>query len=414
MTPTVGGSPLRVADPTTVWPRWADDAALVYQPNSVFVSSRSVNRFDVFSFEAALQLERIDGSASVVEIVESIGRQFPQVERAELHSDLCDLLAYLEERGYISCEEQPFRSTERAVVGTGDEVRAVHADIELTRRCNLRCAYCYAWAGGDHPEASAVEWIDTLSRLRDQGLAALTISGGEPFMHPAFREIMEWCAPRLVCTLNTNGGLIGEAEADWLAALDLQCVQLSLDADIPEPHDAQRGRGAWRAARTALDHLVARSVPVRISMTVHKANKDRVALVAALADELGAELNVEVMKPVGRASHLSDDRFLEQACEIAGARRLLDVYRHLAAMEIHCQAQLGFVGVSAECRLKPCNLTEDFFEEISAPVVVEIGSRFRYEDTPTYSVIDDACRSAGDHPVADEHGRSRCVLSPST
>ncbi|MGD0287740.1 MAG: radical SAM protein [Acidimicrobiales bacterium] len=366
----------------------------------------------MFSFESVLHIERIDGQASVADIADSILSQFPTVEPDEVLNDLWHLVDYLAERGYAALGFSPTRSAHAVHLGTADEVRVVHADIELTRLCNLRCSYCYAWAGVSDAEATADRWVETLSTLYRNGLAAVTISGGEPFMHPDYQEVMNWCAPRFVTTLNTNGGFIGTAEADWLAALDLQCVQVSLDSDIPGPHDAQRGRGSWAAARAASDLLIARSVPVRISTTVHALNRDRLPELATLTSSLGTEWNVEAMKPVGRASHLSEDRFLDQACEIAGSRRLPAVYRHLDPMEIHCQAQLGFVGISAKCHLKPCNLTEDFFDQISAPVVVGIDKQFRFSSTPTFNLIDEACRTAGEHPAADDHGRSRCVLIP--
>src|SRR5579864_5445864 len=57
------------------------------------------------------------------------------------------------------------------------------AHIIPMRRCNLACAYCNEY--DDHSKPVAIETMyQRLDRLADLGTTIITISGGEPLLHP--------------------------------------------------------------------------------------------------------------------------------------------------------------------------------------------------------------------------------------
>jgi len=67
------------------------------------------------------------------------------------------------------------------------------ANIDLTSRCNLSCAICFADANRNSFEPSFEEVVEMLRRLRDQRPApafAVQFTGGEPTLHPRFLEIV--------------------------------------------------------------------------------------------------------------------------------------------------------------------------------------------------------------------------------
>lgn len=70
------------------------------------------------------------------------------------------------------------------------------ANIDLTSRCNLSCAVCFADANRNPYEPSFEQVVEMLRRLRAQRPApafAVQFTGGEPTLHPRFLDIVS-CA----------------------------------------------------------------------------------------------------------------------------------------------------------------------------------------------------------------------------
>ena len=67
------------------------------------------------------------------------------------------------------------------------------ANVDLTSRCNLSCAVCFADANRNPHELSFEQVVEMLRRLRGQRPApafAVQFTGGEPTLHPRFFEIV--------------------------------------------------------------------------------------------------------------------------------------------------------------------------------------------------------------------------------
>ena len=125
---------------------------------------------------------------------------------------------------------------------------SVHGDgrkalIQITERCNLHCAHCFVSSGdwGDHlPLAAITETV--LPRLCRARVERITLTGGEPFVHP---DIMAICRavvglglPLGICT---NATQTSDAQIAELRALDNVHVNVSFDGFRPESHGKFRG-----------------------------------------------------------------------------------------------------------------------------------------------------------------------------
>lgn len=139
------------------------------------------------------------------------------------------------------------------------------ADIELTRRCNLRCPDCFVFA--QEPDMNALDELDpslVMALLEELSgyQTDLHLTGGEPFFYPAIWEVLE-AADRLGFSkilINTNGGLLGEEELARLGAMRASVhLMVSIDGP-PGVHERVRGQTqtekALRALRLAPKHGV--------------------------------------------------------------------------------------------------------------------------------------------------------------
>ena len=85
--------------------------------------------------------------------------------------------------------------------------------IMLTYRCNLRCPYCFAneFVNKDKTDITIRNFLKAVSFITRDGSSNIGLIGGEPTLHPGFREIMELLIanPKVqYITLYTNGLLL--------------------------------------------------------------------------------------------------------------------------------------------------------------------------------------------------------------
>ena len=125
--------------------------------------------------------------------------------------------------------------------------------LELTRRCNHRCLYCYtSWQApelgypGNGHENSLDEVKEIILRLQDQApVENIALSGGEPLLRHDIEEIVDFVRRRGISPiLISNGALLS---ADTVAATrEATTYEVTLLSHRREVHDRLAGvPGAW-------------------------------------------------------------------------------------------------------------------------------------------------------------------------
>jgi MoaA/NifB/PqqE/SkfB family radical SAM enzyme len=175
--------------------------------------------------------------------------------------------------------------------------------INLTRQCNLRCRMCIQGRG----EEEVYPWNDPKNQLPfsawttllDQAAGFspfLSISGGEPTIHPQFREFVVAAKRRgFVFELVTNGTLLTR-DADFIVELGIEFVSVSLDG-LEEQHDEIRGhQGSFRRAVDGIRALAearkrhkSYGPVINIGFTIMKSNIDIMDRMIPLAVDLNAD-----------------------------------------------------------------------------------------------------------------------------
>jgi len=102
------------------------------------------------------------------------------------------------------------------------------------RRCNLACTYCNEFDDFSKPVP-----VDELKRrvdhLADLGTAVITISGGEPLLHPELEDFIRHIRRRnMIAGLITNGYLLTAERIHKLNDAGLEHLQISIDNVQPD------------------------------------------------------------------------------------------------------------------------------------------------------------------------------------
>src|SRR5215470_17185626 len=102
------------------------------------------------------------------------------------------------------------------------------------RRCNLDCGYCNEYDDVSKP-VPLEEMKRRLDLLADMGTSIITISGGEPLMHPELEEVIKHIRQRgMIAGMITNGFLLSVERIKSLNAAGLEHLQISIDNVTPD------------------------------------------------------------------------------------------------------------------------------------------------------------------------------------
>lgn len=108
------------------------------------------------------------------------------------------------------------------------------AHLVPMRRCNLSCTYCNEYDDFSKPVPTALvqRRLELLAAL---GTSAVTLSGGEPLLHPGLDEMIR-CIRRqgMLAELITNGYLLTPERIRKLNDAGLDHLQISIDNVVPD------------------------------------------------------------------------------------------------------------------------------------------------------------------------------------
>src|SRR5262249_16793311 len=96
------------------------------------------------------------------------------------------------------------------------------------------CSYCNEFDDFSKP-VPLEEVKKRLDTLADMGTSVITISGGEPLLHPELPEIIQHIRRRgMIAGLITNGFLLDKAQIAKLNDAGLEHLQIRIDNAVPD------------------------------------------------------------------------------------------------------------------------------------------------------------------------------------
>jgi len=119
----------------------------------------------------------------------------------------------------------------RALASTGHPLLA---HIIPIRRCNLACTYCNEFDDFSQPVPTET-MFQRVDKLADLGTSVITISGGEPLLHPELDAIIGRIRKNgTISGLITNGYLLVAERIQRLNQAGLEWLQISIDNVTPD------------------------------------------------------------------------------------------------------------------------------------------------------------------------------------
>jgi radical SAM protein with 4Fe4S-binding SPASM domain len=177
----------------------------------------------------------------------------------------------------------------------------VQVSIEVTRRCPLECLHCYNnLSMGDldakRRELSKEEHFRVLDELVEMGCFWILYTGGEIFARKDFLEIYTYAKRKgFLITLFTNGTMISEQIADYLAEWPPFAIEITLYGRTRETYEALTMiPGSYDRCLRGIKLLKERKLPLKLKTVATSINKHEVMAMRQFAEEeLGVEFKMD-------------------------------------------------------------------------------------------------------------------------
>ena len=267
------------------------------------------------------------------------------------------------------------------------------ASIELTVKCNLRCAHCYnldrsvsAETERLSAELRPAEVKALIDELAEAGSLFLSLTGGEPLLNPDICDyIRHACERRFVVKVKTNGTLLTPERVSALKEAGALGVDVSIYGASAEVHDSfttvegsfeRTLEGARNAQRGGLD--------VCFGYTIHRDTSEEVQRLTALADELDVSIVIDTqIRPRHDGTHDPETHRLDRETLLrlyeGPIRDVLPEPDFSPDRKMQCNCARNVVGIASTGDVYPCiaapisagNIRERSFSEIwrSSPLL---------------------------------------------
>ncbi|PRY00603.1 radical SAM protein [Allonocardiopsis opalescens] len=196
-------------------------------------------------------------------------------------------------------------------------------ELEITGRCQLACAHCYADSGpwGGHGVMTVDDWVRVIDQAPDAGVLDVQFIGGEPTLHPAFPELMRHALDAgLGAEVYSN---LAHVRPEWWELFQRPKVYLAFSyySDDPAEHDAITRRPGSHARTLAnVRRAVGLGVPLRAGIVAVRQGQ-RVDAARRQLEAIGVrKINTDRMRGVGRGRPDASVPTVRELCGRCGRR----------------------------------------------------------------------------------------------
>ncbi len=171
----------------------------------------------------------------------------------------------------------------------------LNMNFELTPFCNFNCVMCYVHLNDEGAKKQgrvlcADEWLEIARQAKEMGTLEISLTGGEPFVHPEFWKIYsELNRMGFLITILSNGSLIDEVAIEKFREYGMPYrVKLTVYGASNETYLKTCGSAdGFTKVSKAIDLLKKADVPLILTSTIVRENADDLQDIYAFAREKG-------------------------------------------------------------------------------------------------------------------------------
>lgn len=230
------------------------------------------------------------------------------------------------------------------------------AIIDITSRCNLRCAHCYNqeryWdKESKYREYSYDEIVCIVNKLSNLNFTRIHLLGGEPLMSSNILDmIKEATSQNLKVSIVTNGTLLTKEVMYNLCDLGVSSISISLDGITEESNDKIRGKGVFKKVISNLKESIeikeyfrkkmGKETAIGISFTLTKANcKDACNLISFIRKNKLDGVNISYLSNEGQARKNLNTLTISEKDKFDFIDTIIEDYKKYLDIELNINAR---------------------------------------------------------------------------
>lgn len=202
---------------------------------------------------------------------------------------------------------------DRLIEKAAREHRPVMSAFELLPVCNLKCKMCYVRKSAEDVRREgglkdAQWWLNVAKDATDCGLLYPLLTGGEPLLHPEFKEIFIGMQQMgLQVSINSNGTLI---DREWAKFFSEHCptrINITLYGASEETYANLCGDGkAFERVQKAVEYLKEYGIPIKFNASITPDNVHELEKMISYAKAQNSPIQVAtyMFPPVRRDSSM--------------------------------------------------------------------------------------------------------------
>ena len=177
--------------------------------------------------------------------------------------------------------------------------------VEVTSQCNLRCVHCYNDSGVDKGKISVEAYKELINQFDIDSKPFITISGGEPLMHPDILDFLSYTHDKGITPLMiTNATLIDTKVASSLKKIGID-IQVSLNSIDEYEHDLICGEGNFKRTMKGLQNLIDVGIDkIVVRCVLSQVNKSHIIEFISYVSELTDYIDVGLFSMMGRGKQM--------------------------------------------------------------------------------------------------------------
>ena len=164
------------------------------------------------------------------------------------------------------------------------------AEFAITNECIAKCTFCDIWKQRPRQYVDREKGLLAIDKLADFGVAHITLTGGEPLLHPNIIDFARKCNDRNIhhAVLDAAPSLITEPILDGLEEANTDMISISFDSDDPKVCEASRRiPDILPAIEDAVHRIKRTKIKSMASILIWNDNHDRMEKVFIKAVDMG-------------------------------------------------------------------------------------------------------------------------------
>lgn len=252
--------------------------------------------------------------------------------------------------------------------------------LDVTTKCNMNCDHCYADTFAAAEQLDLAYFKPVFDEAYALGVHHYVLQGGEAIVDESRLEaIIDMIYPdETYINVVSNGWMMQKECIAWLKALKVDKIAFSLDSGIEAEHDQRRKKGSFKRVLEAIDRVQEEGMLTSISTVVTHQSLygDGFKKVLEIASAKKIRLDVQIAMPVGKWDGRKDilitpedaryiRKLRDESPVLPNGQQLInrDVFNY--GGNDHCPAGGGFMGITADGHVLPCNFCQFSLGNIS-------------------------------------------------